>query len=902
MTLSTQAHPAFTLYWGKARPHPKSRHPFHPAWAHGLDVAASGRALLRVRPRAFLAIAARLGFRIDDLSCLWLHLLALHDIGKFSPLFQLKVPALYPPGLARLDNVMVERADPGHPAAGLLLMVGQFEDQASTATSRLMRGWQTKARNRFLQPFFGHHGRPVRLPADWQADDWRPLFRPRQAREAALSYWHGVESLLPAPDVPPPGSAAIAEASWALAGLAALADWIGSNQDWFPYIEPETDLATYWDEACRQAENAVCKAGLLPAAPGVRLSFAALTDLLYAPTAAQAWADEVPLQDGPLLALLEDVTGGGKTEAAILLAHRLLSDGRAEGLYFALPTMATANAMFDRINKVATRLYADATPPSLALAHGKAGLHPRFRRAATGFPAPAAREHRDEDAAIVAPAWLASESRKALLADLGIGTIDQAVLGVLPNRYGTVRLAGLAGKVLIVDEAHSYDAYLGAELERLVAFHAAGGGSTIILSATLPGGVKRRLVEAWRNAIGEPVAKLASTAYPLATLVAPSHEPMEAPLAARADLCRTLAITRVPDTTAALVRIQEAAAAGACVAWVRNTVDDAAEGAAALREAGLHADLFHARFAMGDRLAIEARVRERFDRESTALDRRGQILVATQVVEQSLDLDFDLVVTDLAPIDCVLQRAGRLWRHTERRRPIPGPELVVVSPDPAGPIAADWMKAAFLGAAIVYADHAILWRSARELFARPAFRVPDDVRPAIEAVYDVTEDDIPAPLVPNHNAAIGKAGAERSVAGQTLLVFSEGYRPDGKGWLEEGSAPTRLAEESRVLRLARLEAGRLVPWLADPDPRLAWASSEVTAYEHKLRGRHEPEPRWRALVEAARKGWGRFEDNTILLPLEEGDDGLCRGVLLNADGRRLELRYSTAAGLRFAAP
>lgn len=145
--------------------------------------------------------------------------------------------------------------------------------------------------------------------------------------------------------------------------------------------------------------------------------------------------------------------------------------------------------------------------------------------------------------------------------------------------------------------------------------------------------------------------------------------------------------------------------------------------------------------------------------------------------------------------------------------------------------------------------------------------------------------------------AVGKGGAERSIANQNLLVFSDGYRPDGKGWSDEGSAPTRLVEDSRVLRLARVDGGRLVPWHADPDPRLAWALSEVTAYERKLRGRHEPEPRWQALAAAARAGWGRFEENVVLLPLEKGIGGVWGGVLVDGDGRRMELRYSTKNGL-----
>ncbi len=138
-------------------------------------------------------------------------------------------------------------------------------------------------------------------------------------------------------------------------------------------------------------------------------------------------------------------------------------------------------------------------------------------------------------------------------------------------------------------------------------------------------------------------------------------------------------------------------------------------------------------------------------------------------------------------------------------------------------------RAAFPRAAVVYRDHAILWRTARELFSRNAFRVPEDVRAAIEAVYAKDEDDMPDALVPIHNNAVGKGGAERSIANQNLLVFSDGYRPDGKSWSDEGSAPTRLVEDSRVLRLARVDGGRLVPWHADPDPRLAWALSEVTA-------------------------------------------------------------------------
>lgn len=906
MTMKRPA--AFALYWGKCRP--IGAVPFHPVWAHGLDVAAAGRAILRARPRAFREAARRLGWTLEELEALWLHLLALHDLGKFSPLFQSKVATHYPDHLPRPDGYALSTKDPGHPKAGLLLMTTWLD--ATDPPLPLLREWSRGAQRALLQPIFGHHGRPVAI--DTELDDLTPLFRPEAAKGDALSFCRTLEELLPVPEVRRPAKASLLAAeSWMLAGATVLADWIGSNQEWFRYVDAEMPMPDYWTDACRQAETAVRAAGLVPAGQVRRVAFAALTGIAASPTAAQAWADTVPLPAGPILILIEDVTGSGKSEAALVLAHRLLAAGAADGLYVALPTMATANAMFDRMATIAPRLFAEGAYPSLALAHGRAGLHAAFRAAVPGFDGAAggAEGGRREigersdgeapDSAVAAPAWLASESRKALLADLGVGTIDQAVLAVLPNRFGTVRLAGLAGKVLIIDEAHAYDSYVGAELERLIAFHAAGGGTTIVLSATLPGKTKGGIVEAWRKAVGVPTEMLAAAApsqaaYPLATLVDATGVRLEAPLGARADLCRTLTITRVPDVEAAITRVRQAVAAGASVAWIRNSVDDAIEAAEMLRD--LAPELFHARFAMGDRLAIEKRVLSRFGKASTAADRAGRVVVATQVIEQSLDLDFDLVVSDLAPIDSLLQRAGRLWRHTHRLRPVAGPELVVLSPDPARTVAADWMRSVLPRAARVYRDHAVLWRTARELFASPVFRVPEDVRAAIDAVYDAAHDgDIPVGLERIRNEALGRSGAERSIADQNLLVFAEGYGSDGRGWPDEGRVATRLAEESRVIRLARAGGGGLVPWIADPDPRIAWALSEVRAYEHRLRGRHAPEPRWHAAAGAARSSWGRFDDDISLLPLEEGSDGVWQGVLVDEAGRRLEVRYSTVAGL-----
>jgi len=874
---------------------------------HSLDVAAVGWELTASRPRLFQEMADRLGWRPEDFRDLWVFLLLLHDIGKFSEHFQAKAPDRWPElALGPVGTNPPRGSDPGHSAAGAALLFapdrGRRPDLVRARFETWFPGWgdrEEDGRRVLFAPILGHHGRPARISSKPLQD----LFSPA-AEAAALAFADASYALLRPPKLPEPSNAVLKRASWPLAGLSVLADWVGSNRDWFPYVRNGRSLQEYWTSvALPQARAALIEAGLAPSSPSRATGFRALTQLESAPSPAQAWAESVELPPGPLLVLVEDMTGGGKTEAALVLAHRLMAADRGAGIYFALPTMATANAMFDRIREAAPRLYAEGARPSLALAHGRADLHPAFRPPVVAGERTGEPEHGppddEDDSAVVAPAWLTSETRKALLADLGVGTVDQALLAVLPAKHQALRLAGLAEKVLVIDEAHAYDAYMGAELDRLVAFQAALGGSTIILSATLPKAAKARIAEAWRRAAKAGPVELAGDAYPGVTLLSVEAPPLEQALPPRSDLPRSLRITRLPCAEDAARRIAEAARAGAAVAWLRNTVDDVLAGAELLRGVGLDAQVFHARFAMGNRLAIEADVVQRFGREGTCDERRGHVLVGSQVLESSLDLDFDLMVSDLAPVDLLLQRAGRLWRHPWRARPVPGPELLVVSPDPEGEVGARWVRDAFPLAAPVYAHHLVLWRSASELFRRGCVRVPEDVRALVEAVYGPgLAEDAPEALAQASIAAVGRASAERAFAEQNLLRVEDGYGPDGRGWADEGDIATRLGKETATLRLARIEAGLIRPWCQDADPARAWAMSEVTVREVKLRGARDPSPGLAAAARAARAGWSRFDDDVILLPLRERADGGWTGELVGQDGQVLNAFYTVAEGLR----
>jgi CRISPR-associated endonuclease/helicase Cas3 len=388
--------------------------------------------------------------------------------------------------------------------------------------------------------------------------------------------------------------------------------------------------------------------------------------------------------------------------------------------------------------------------------------------------------------------------------------------------------------------------------------------------------------------------------YPLVSIVTADrvHEEAKEP---RADLRRVVEIERLPDEATAIEQIAEAARAGAAVAWVRNTVDDAFDAAGLLREMGFEVALFHARFAMGDRLGVERAIVGRFGNQGDPTRRPG-VLVATQVIEQSLDLDFDLLVSDLAPIDLLLQRAGRLWRHPARPRPIPGPRLLVVSPDPAAKIGQDWYAAAFPRAAWVYKNHALLWLSAVALFGRERVRVPEDVRALVEAVYDDAdvEEWAPAALQRNVIKALGEAQAARSLAQTNLLSVSKGYGGDHPGWDEDTRTPTRLGEEMTTLRLARITGDRLSPWCSDPDPHRAWALSEVAVRKHRVSDVPAP-PEWlRPMAERViREEWTRHDADKRLLPLLEQASGLWQGIVLGRRAEEFTGTYTRSEGLRF---
>lgn len=755
----------------------------HSAVLHMLDVAAVAEVLAPPLPASLRAA--------------FILFAALHDLGKINAAFRSMLETGQPQGAGSHWEVTEALLD-------------HFDGKLA---ERL--GGHDYTRFELYAACSGHHGRPS--SKDPQRNRGRASRDYRAMLDAAGS--QAIEDAGVVIDAfldlwPDAGLHALTQVdaqriSWRVNGLIMVSDWIGSNPAWFAARSSAADLMAYLSETRARAAEAVRMAGLSPAPT------AADTLFTFAPRPMQAACAETVLPDGPMLALIEDETGSGKTEAALILAQRMLRAGKASGLYIALPTMGTADAMFARIAEVLPRLFPDG--PSLTLAHGRASLSERFRDL---------RQARALNPDEPGPTdWLADSRRRALLAQVGVGTIDQALMAAVKARHACLRQFGLSRNIVIVDEVHEMgDPYMGRLLETLLHLHAAQGGSAVLMSATLDLGLRDRLVTAFEAGAGRVPAAMTSRAYPALSVPGVAAPPV----AAQPSVRGAVAVNRLETAEQSLFLLADAAARGAACVWVRNAVDEALCALAALRERGVPADLLHARFALQDRKRHEQAALQTYGKARA--DRPGRVQVATQVVESSLDLDFDVMVSDLAPMASLIQRAGRLWRHMDRRpaqaRPVPAPVLHVLSPDPARVESDRWAVEVLGQGAHVY-PVPLIWRTAQALFSAGEIRAPEGLRDLVEAAH--ADAPLPAVLERAGIRAEGQGMAARAHAGQNIIGFADGYRTGASG-AGDHDFPTRLGLPQSVLVLMREGA----PWSGGAWSVEAAQLSEVSASAARL--------------------------------------------------------------------
>ncbi|GFK93306.1 CRISPR-associated endonuclease/helicase Cas3 [Fundidesulfovibrio magnetotacticus] len=884
-------------YWGKAT---RGDAEWHPLLYHCADVAAVLQVLFERDARLLDRLHGLTPtFDRQRFEKLLLFFAFLHDLGKVAPAFQ----------NMRRDIVKDAGGDPArrsreahHTELGLEL----FEE----AIRRALRGTHAVGSlddlfdvlDPLASAAFGHHGRPCCSP---NACDMPPL-----VREDAQAFFDEGLRLFPVDlaQLADEEAYLFRPVSWLFSGLLVLCDWMASGEG-FPFIRDSMPLEDYLERhALPAAREAVTRSGVLCPEPHAAAGFGELLPHLpkgACPTPLQEFAlREAARPHGQCLLIFEDVTGSGKTEAALLAAHGIMSRGDARGLYVGLPTMATANGMYARLNESYRALFEESPigPASLMLAHGARSLHDDFLFSIgleRGRPSDGDQnDDESPDSGAFCTAWLADNRKKALLAPCGVGTLDQALLAVLPSRHQSLRLLGLGRNVLIVDEVHAYAPYTTRLLENLIAFQAGLGGSVILLSATLPLDVKQQLVTAFCEGAGITPPVLTNRPLPLATRV-DAQDVEEHGLPSERSL--KVAVKMTASREEAIARLLAVREAGGCAAFILNTVDRATETFDALARSVPPEDLilFHARFALGDRQAIEADVLSMFDKDSTREVRKGKILVATQVVEQSLDLDFDHLVTELAPMELVIQRAGRCQRHKRDWRPagFEAPSVLVVGPQALPDAGPDWGKTELGTGLFVYPMPGVLWRTARLLETTGRLSMPEDARRLVEGAYALDDPDTPELLKSEDALQWIKTKGERSLADLNLLDFRQGYGTASANgvWHNDRLTPTRLGQPSVTLRLAIFEDGPLRLWGSHALDAKACALSEVSVLASRLMGLPDPEGVWKERLDALEaqlpdKGrWAR------LIPFERAGSDEWRCALPGWEG----LRYSPGRGLGF---
>ncbi len=681
----------YYTYWGKAD---RKTGRWHPLIFHMLDVAAVAKIVLE-RDSSLRSLFSDLS-AIDATSMVPVMTLAaaFHDVGKASVFFQNKIPEY-----ARRNGLFYEIAAQSrgfdHGAFGCLWIDDWCtEDLHFREWSVHYPVLQNETFIKLWKAACWHHGRAL-VYSDYCSMteiDSRPRGKGTIFDKAAILRSFLLQEIAA---VLIPGECKALQCDNKLspsflrlfAGFVSMCDWIGSNEEYFTYEQPE-DVSEYWKRTRESARRAIEKINLI--SNDKSASVKAFKDVIGSdkiPRPVQQALGKTAVTK-PILLIVEAPTGEGKTEAALFQFAR--NAGR--GFYFGLPTQASANQISGRIRNFLKDIV--KTREEAILAHGNAWLVKLIQEEKSygntdDLMTDTAAETELSD-------WYNSKKR-TLLSHYGVGTVDQAMMAALNVKHGFVKLFGLAGKTLIIDEVHAYDSFMLPILEHLLRWCGYIDTTVVLLSATLPSFMKQRLINAYLDAENGEYASR-KEGYPLLTAVEKTDKKIEEIdslngkkiQTRKKELVRVFFSTHRPDDVDAIVdQIISKTENGGNILWICNTVKKAQFVYESIKhridtdDIAIELRLFHSRYTKKDRLAIEEEIEDLYgDGQKSPLRPGRSILIATQVAEQSLDIDFDYLITDIAPIDLILQRAGRVFRHDRGNRS-PGfsaPAILVLLP------------------------------------------------------------------------------------------------------------------------------------------------------------------------------------------------------------------------------
>lgn len=792
-----------TTFWGKLDHDPITKEVigWHPLTDHCADVAACAEALLGL-PTWRRRLARFRGCEdLDDVTRARLTVIAaLHDLGKFNVGFQAK-------GRSDLG------ATAGHVKEGIAAI-----DAAMLPSVEPLGEWGIGTTGLLISAIC-HHGRP------YSCASAGPCERALWTRRAELDPVDGVATLVAAcrawfPIAFEPNAAVFPEHAGfehAFAGLVMLADWIGSDNHVFTYSQSDdSDRLRF---ARRKAKEFFGDSWL--DITDARRSEGAETDTYvriasseFHPRPAQMAMLELPNDCDGAITILEAETGSGKTEAALARFITLFSAGAVDGLYFALPTRTAATQMYERVLTAAQHAFTSSPPVVLAV--------PGYLRVdgSEGKPLPAFRVLWPDENRFRYRAWAGEGPKRYLAGCIAVGTIDQVLLSSLRVGHAHLRATALLRQLLVVDEVHASDAYMTRILEEVLARHRRAGGQALLLSATLGAETRARLLRPREPSSMPTLDEAVNAPYPL--LSHRGERELAWPVAQDGEQ-REISVDSAPwleDAAAVAANALDAAKAGAKVLVVKNTVADcvetqrAIEALAAARCAtallfaceGVPAP-HHARFARVDRMALDRALEAHIGKVRSS---QGCVVIATQTVQQSLDLDADFLLTDLCPMDVLLQRSGRLHRHSRPRpREFESARVTVILPvnrDLGVLLSREGKASHHHGLGTVYDDLRVLEATWRLIEEYPSWRIPEMSRLLVErSVHSSALNGVAtsggAGWEAHAQRTIGTQRGETRQADLNIVDWTTPYSETT--FSDDERIPTRLGEGDRRVRFAQ---------------------------------------------------------------------------------------------------
>jgi CRISPR-associated endonuclease/helicase Cas3 len=624
----------------------------------------------------------------------------LHDIGKVSPGFQAKCAKWIEK--TGMDNNFGVPYEKDHSKVSQYTLQTIFQK----------KGMKTEPSELWAAILGAHHGKLHKQGINLNPSDseWQ------NRREEIVSAFLGDSNL---PNFPIDDSWPFL---WWLAGLVSVSDWIGSDEDWFPVAQETTSADS--------AQNAVRAINAIAFDIPILKKGLSFGEIFQDDKGRSFEANDLQLKAvqtiiAPGLYILEAPMGMGKTEAALWCVYKLMLEGKALGFYFALPTQATSNRIHLRVTDFLDKITKGTAQSRLV--HAGSWLLDEIK---VPLIRPQSIDSTNEKEAIRdAIDWFASKKR-GLLAPFGVGTVDQALMSVIAVKHFFVRQFALAGKVVILDEVHSYDMYTGTLIKTLCDRLLTLGCTVILLSATLTKESKKRFVGVTDDANQEQYPVISGQNIQPIEVLKPQPKTVQ---------------IRIRSGDDSLVAALEKAKQGASVLWVCDTVNKAQEmfdRAIMEKQSTIEIGLLHARFPVFRRQELEEYWMEKLGKNNP--ERRGCILFSTQIVEQSVDLDADFMVSELAPTDMLLQRMGRLWRHRRENRPVDKPEMWIVAEDSSfeefKKETAGKIKKMFGTKSAVYAPYVLL-RSLELWKEKVSIELPDDIRNLLEDTYKTNDND-----------------------------------------------------------------------------------------------------------------------------------------------------------------